>query len=447
MTQKTRTRIIHGLLIIALSIALTQAIQITHAQTSTNNGWTLNLSIENGQNIATTTFSPFDQIEVRANVTYENATVPNILVTFKVQGLSNSVNITRIETTDANGQAEFSFRLPIESQTSAAESCQVTATIQTTNGVLQQNLSFKTQWNMEITSLILQNEQGQNQTSFPPGDNIAIQIGINNNGQPQAVNITVNALYSSGSVINQTEILNKQIGASSSGLTQVKCILQIPSNATLGQASIVAEIFSGNYQNENLPVSENKTVGFTIGGASPTPTPTPKPNPFENSISLFSWLLIATGFFTFTVLIAFLRRKPGAQFKTPIFGPVTPSTTTLIQSTAPQETIQGAVISSQADIQPIGNEPLSQTRSTLLSRMQSSRERIKELRDAMSLEQDQLAKDLKEFTQTIDKEERKFKAYFDELRKEIAKSQGFLPPAKDQTTEIEKANIDEKSEK
>ena len=73
---KTYNRLVHVLLILLLSLAITQTIQAAHGQnnTTSNNQWAMSLFIENGQNITTTTFAPFDQIQLIANVTYGNAT-------------------------------------------------------------------------------------------------------------------------------------------------------------------------------------------------------------------------------------------------------------------------------------------------------------------------------------------------------------------------------------
>src|SRR5208283_4569585 len=158
---KINKRLAHALLILLLSIAIIQTIQVTHCQnenTPSNNQWALNFQIQTGQNATTNAFTPFYQIQLSANVTYRNATQPDILVTFKVQGPSNSpnqINITRIETTNANGETECALRLPAEGQNtdSLIGSWQATATIQTSNGTLQKTLTFTTQWNLEITSI------------------------------------------------------------------------------------------------------------------------------------------------------------------------------------------------------------------------------------------------------------------------------------------------------
>ena len=404
-----------GYLVLALLLflAASQALQVTYGQNSTqNNPWALSFQIlKNGQNAVNSSFAPFDQIQLFAKVTYENASVPNILVTFKAQSLSNSANVTRIISTNATGEAEFSFRLPIESQNNASivGAWQATAAIKTTDGVLRQNLSFSTQWNMEITSIVLQNSQGQNQTTFQSGKTLTIKLSINNKAQPKAANITLSIKDSLGKLINQTQIYNKQIDTSSS----LQANLQIPSTATAGQAAITAVVYSGNYRGTAIPASENKTAPFTITATS---TSTPKPQPFENTISLFSWLLIATGLFTFTSLTLYLRRKP-----------YPPNTQTLEDQSTPASSSAVLIDSSQlgipsnSDIEAIVQQAGLQPLANQLNTMSSTAQRIDALLTALKMERAQLAKEIVDLNRTVEEQEKAVKKYFDAIRQQAEK--------------------------
>jgi hypothetical protein len=152
--RKGKSQLAYASLILLLSLILilsTYIIQVSNAESTTKNGqWALSFQIQKvGQNTARTTFSPFDKIQLDANVTYGNATQPDILVTFKVQGPSSGakpINVTMIATTNATGQAESSFRLPAEAQNqnSLIGIWQATAIIQADNSTIQQNLRFTT---------------------------------------------------------------------------------------------------------------------------------------------------------------------------------------------------------------------------------------------------------------------------------------------------------------
>ena len=200
----------HGciFLILLLSFSLPILNQTVHASGSQ---WALSLQVEkNGQVVSDSAFAPFDLISLAANVSYNNSTQPNVLVSFKIQDPANSMNITRTETTDSNGQAQLIFHLPISNPNngSVTGTWQASATIQTSDGPIKQNLSFTTHWNMEISSITLQDSQGKNQTTFSAGNTVTIMLSINNNYQALPANVTINMQNSLGNMINQTQIQN-----------------------------------------------------------------------------------------------------------------------------------------------------------------------------------------------------------------------------------------------
>ena len=111
--RKIGSRLALTLIVIILFLVMIQTFQLTQGQSGTSNSpWNLSLQIQNDQNVTTNTFSPFDQVFLNANVTYENASQPNILVTFKIQS-PTSTNITLAAVTNSQGIAVSSFRLPI----------------------------------------------------------------------------------------------------------------------------------------------------------------------------------------------------------------------------------------------------------------------------------------------------------------------------------------------
>ncbi len=443
------------LVLLLLSLTVVQTIQLTYGQTQnagSNNPWAINLQAQKiGQNTTSNTFAPFDQILLSANVTYNNASQPDILVSFQVNSPTNSINpinITRIEITNSSGEAAFAFRLPIESesQSSLVGTWQASAAIQTTNGTMQQSLNFTSQWNMEITSINLQNSQGQNQTAFSPNDTVGVQLTINNIGQPQTANITLNMQDQQGNIINQTQILNSQIETSSINATQLQTDLQIPDGIAAGQMAINVAIYSGAYNGTNIPAAENQTAYFTVASntlTSPTPTPTPTsgptptPNVVETSISLFSWLLVATGLFTFTSLFMFLKRKPAPTIdtQTPNLPPATPGpaiSTPTVQSTLqqPMATTETPSITQQTvDSIFKSTSPQQALESqvlTNLNRISETANRIQALKAELKLEREQLAKDLSELNKTVEEQQRAVKSYFDAVKTEIEKLETLL---------------------
>jgi hypothetical protein len=431
MKTKKQT-IICLLLVLCLNLSVIYIAQPVNAtEDDSAQQWALNLQIQNG-----TLYKPFDQIELRANVTYGGISQPDVLVTFNIQGShSSSLNITRIIKTDTNGIAALLFRAPLENQTIGIWNA--TVTIQTDNGALQQHLSFTTQWGMEITAINLLDSQGQQQTTFHPGDIVTAQISVNNKGEAQPANITLNLLDSTDQSLNISRLQNQQIGQNA---TQLQATIQIPQNATAGTATIDVAIFSGVFDGEDIPAAEGKSATLTIQaspGLTPTPTappsstPTPTPGPFEMSLSLFSWLLLATGFFTFTTLTMFLRRRQtGTKLGPSIPGlpPTMPPTaaSTFIGSNPPP-TGGLASFSSLPSIESTAiQEYGAQAINTQLSKVLASAKRIEELRAALKAEKETLTSELGDLNRTVEEQEKTVQNYFETVRQQIQKSQATI---------------------
>ena len=472
-TRKVLRQLVQILPILILSFAIIQTVQVAHAQT-TSNPWAIKLQVLNGQNATASVFNPFDQIQICANVTYNNASQPDVLVTFNVAGPSvnstnntvNTIKITRIEMTQANGEAEFSFRLPIEAQNEdeIIGTWNATATI---SGAPPQSTSFTTRWGLTIAAINLLNSQGQNQTVFSPSSNMEVQLEIGNNGPALPANVTINMQDPTGKIINQTEILNSQIA--SSNQTQVQqTSIQVPSNAPAGQASINVAIYKGTYNGTDIPAAENQTVHFTVSSGSttppptptptPSPTPTPPPTPLQNSVSLFSWLLVSTGLFTFTLLYGFLRRKPTqispqmpnmpATKTTPTITPTPvepkPQPPTTQQPTptaqlAPESPIQAATMeqttaiyetwlsqtssSSDAynkpDSKPSSLQESAQSIANHLSRISETGKKVQVLETSLRVEREQLNKEIADLNKILEDQERAVKSYFDSIRQAV----------------------------
>jgi hypothetical protein len=465
-TKKTLKRLIYVLPILLLALSIPQTAQTVHAQT-TSTPWAIKLQILNDQNTTASIFQPFDQVQLLAKVTYNNASQPDVMVSFKVVGpSSNLINIEKIETTKANGEVTFFFRLPMqaENEDSLIGTWNVTATI---SGAKTQASSFITEWGLETTSINLLNSQGKNQTVFSPGNEVAVEATINNLGQAQTANITLN-MNDSGQTINQT-VLNSQIAGSNQ--TQVQTFLQIPENAPIGQAAINMAIYKGTYNGTEIPAAENQTAYFTVATndtstptptptTTSTPTPTPPPTVLQNSVSLFSWLLVATGLFTFTLLYMFLRRKPtqiGPQLPNmPAINPY-PNITPPSEPTQPKPSIQqpqqtetkvdGAPNMVQAttttqmpaiyetwlsqtpldsgaqnkqDQKPSAFTEPAQEIKTYLSRISETGKKVQALETSLKVEREQLNQQIMGLNKILEEQEKAVKNYFDSIRQALA---------------------------
>lgn len=460
MRNRKKEKTVQTLMIIIICLTAVESLHSIHAETSSNTQWNLDLQLQNSQNQTLTDFSPFEEIKLIGTVTYGNATQPNVLITFKVENPIGVLNITKVLPTDNQGQAECLIRLPVQSQdeNSIVGTWNASAAIQTTNGTLQKDTSFTSQWPLEISALKVQNSLDANQTSFYPNSTVAVKIAIKNFGESKTVNISLDMQDTSGKTINQTVIQNSEIAETATDPTEIQAYIQIPNDTITGQTTIIAAINSGNWQGVDLPVAANKTAFFTvsINGSIPiiSPSPTAPPSS-ENTMSLFSWLAIATGFFTFTSLVLFLKRKsskvmvniPDLPQQLPTVElPKIGSSTVIQQGTedkkSPYRTSAEQVIRAVSIKQ---ESVIDQTTEAYLNKINANAEKIQALKGELKVERNKLGSELEGLMKVIEDKELTIANYFKEIRQQIVKIEPLL---KDEaTTEPKKQETEDDNKK
>lgn len=440
-------------LLLFVTFAIMATTQTTCAQgnTSVTTAWNLNLTLQanNGTTINSNqqaTFAPFDLIQLSANIVSGNLTAPNTIVVFNVKGPSTSsfpTEITKSSVTDNASSANIIFRIPMEtSERTVLGTWQILANVKASNGTLQQKATFQVAWPIQLTEINFINSKNQNQAVFAPGDTAKASLTLSSN-QIQMENINFNVQDDTGKTINQTQMQNISFNATSTN--QIDYEFKIPTTAPLGEATLNAGISSGSFQDTTIPSAQNKSVTFIIGTSmGPVTTPTPLPTPFEeNTISLFSWVLVATGLFTFTTLFIFLKRKPIQKIGTtmPDIPPPTTSQTTTSQpqtgsatilsaKIAPTKTMSATISAQLPSIYETLDIPTPQSTSAqeqkqsiinYLTKISSINDRVQTLESELRIERKQLNKEIMGLTKTLEEQEKAVKDYFDSIRQEIAK--------------------------
>jgi hypothetical protein len=310
-TKKIRIGYVVLILVLSLAIAV-QTIKPALAQTEDTlltNEWAMNLKVT-GPNSNNALFAPFDLIQLSANVTYGNIPYTNGLVSFKVEGpadVSNTINITRITSTNTNGLAEFSFHIPVGSQesNSIVGTWRVVATVQTTEGVIEKTAIFNIQWPVTISSITLLNSKNQNQTIFPRENNVTARlIVLVSNQLIRTVNVSITVQDTSGKIISRAQTKNVQVNTTSPN--QIQTTFFIPINSSIGEATLNATVNSGIYGDTEIPVSEIKSASFAVVLVNEDEN---SPSVYSTLSGLFPWLLLATGIVCFMLLLTLFRRR------------------------------------------------------------------------------------------------------------------------------------------
>jgi len=428
---KTKTHI----LLFVLMLSLVPVINLTHlsiAQSVDYSHWTVDLTfqINNGTAINSTgaVFAPFDLITLKAEITNASTVVPESEVTFNIKGpkaTTNATEIVRSEVTNSNNSTSIDFRIPIESNEKIIGEWQVYVNAKIADTVLTQNTTFQVNWPVQNLSIAFIDKQGHSQTSFNTEDKVTAVITYENNRQ-QTQNISLNIKDSNGSSITQQTL---QVTANATKDNKATFEFTIPKNTSNGTAQADINIYSGEYQNRTILATENKTATFKIGNTAntqtPTPTATPTPTPAsdkENTIKWLPWLAAITGIITFITLIMFLKRKNTKKEEE------TPTATLQTSPTvSSEENIKTALTQTQAILnQNTQPDQLMQDTTTIaqhLNNIAITTKKIQELQTTLKTEQEHLNKNVDELNQTIAKQEKIIKNYYDTIRNEVKKAQ------------------------
>ena len=352
--------------------------------------------------------------------------------------------------TDNTSLANMTFRIPMETnEKSVIGTWEVYVNAKTSNGTLQKTATFQVAWPLQITSINFLDSNVIVQTVFAPGDTAKTVLTLNSS-KAQNGNIDLNVQDSAENIINQTQMQDISFNATEDN--RVVYEFKIPTSAALGAAILNADIFSGNYNETKIQAAQNKIVYFIIGsGTAIVPksnaTATPTPPPFiENTVSLFSWVLVATGFFTFTTLFMFLRRKPmpkiGLQKPSPSPNPSGTMTSTdqPTAKIAPEKIIKAAITtqlpssyqnSEKSILESAQPQEQKQRIVNQLAKISSTSLRLQDLEAELKIEKVQLNQEIADLNKTLEEQEQAVKNYFDGIRQEIAKITPSLNEKKD----------------
>jgi hypothetical protein len=417
--------------------------------------WNLDLTFQNSNgtvlNGTQAVFAPFELITLRAEITNATIAIPESTVVFNIKGPSSTAQPTEIicsNVTDNNNATSIEFRLPIENTEKITGQWQVYVNVKTANTVLTQNTTFQVTWPTQNITIDFKNTQGQNQTNFNAEDNVTAIITYENNRQ-QTQNISLNIKDTANNTITQQTL---QITANATKNNIVTFEFTIPKNTPNGTAQANINIYSEIYQNRTIQTAENKTATFKIGNTTDTPntTPTPTPTPDkENAIKWLPWLTAITAIITFIILVIFLKRKnnkleetetnTAAMEATPTI-PQTPLTTSKDQTT-PFSEVNSAVslLQMQAILNQISQpDKATQDTTTLVTQLNNiaiTAKKIQELQISLKIEQEQLNKNVNDLNQTIEKQEKIIKNYYDTIRNEVKKAQKTITEDKSTTGE------------
>ena len=215
-----------------------------------------------GLNQPSDAFAPQEEVQLYAYVSYHGDPVANKLVAFQVNDPTGETHLYRTNNTDENGVATISFRIPT---TPTFGDWTVYATVDIAEQTVNDTLTFKVGWIIEITEVKTVDDYGNTKTTFTKDEHIYFNVTVQNIAfTSKETTLTIVVYDEVGVPIGQVTLQDWMIGP---GRTEIFVIdLQIPSWAYVGVATVYTNAYTDTPQDGGTPYCPEAYATFMIKG-------------------------------------------------------------------------------------------------------------------------------------------------------------------------------------
>jgi hypothetical protein len=219
-----------------------------------------------GLNVSSDAYGPDDVVIIYALALYNDYPAAGIQVAFQIDGPPNPVqNVTIFAAVETNssGIAMISFRIGTDSVVNYGE-WTIIGNARIVDSLVQDVLSFKAGWIVEITSLKTVNENGVEQSKFVRGHSVGVNATLKNIAMTEKVAVLTITMYDSLNIsINSLQIDNFIVPPNET-LASTTHFLIIPESAFLGQASVQVCVYRSPLSQGRIPYSPMVSKTFLI---------------------------------------------------------------------------------------------------------------------------------------------------------------------------------------
>ena len=220
-----------------------------------------------GINQPSDAFQPHELVVLYARVTYNEAPIANWLVAFQVLNPSNKTVAICANSTDDDGIATFSFRIPWPSEEAEQEVFGNWTAIATTNiadKVFMDTLTFRVGWIIQVTNIETLNAQLSPQTNFFRGETLVLNLTVKNIALTGKSAVVVVDVFD---VIDHPiihEIYGGKPVVFQPGESAVQIFSRIPENAVVGSATVSAVAYTALPEWGGIPYSPPFSSHFIV---------------------------------------------------------------------------------------------------------------------------------------------------------------------------------------
>jgi len=212
-----------------------------------------------GLNQPSDAFAPDEKFILYADVTYNMAPVSNKFVAYVVSDPEGNHVATGTVLTDVTGIARVSFTLPPVFGTWSA-----IAVVEIAGQIVNDTLTFRVGWIVEIVSLSTINENLQPQTEFGRGSCVGVELVIRNIAMiSKNVTLTVVAHDNSTAPMNSLVLNDFKVNPGETHVP-IYCELQIPKWAVVGLATVSANAYTAPLALGGKPYCPEVSARFLI---------------------------------------------------------------------------------------------------------------------------------------------------------------------------------------
>ncbi len=219
-----------------------------------------------GSNKFSDAFGFGEDVQISALATYKEEPVPNILVAFEIIGPKNSFeNFTsyRVAITDDNGIAHISFRTPYLLEASLGV-WTVFGNAMIGGLAVNDSVTFKVGWIVEIVSIRTINWNHISQEEFPRGGYMGVELGLKSISMtPKTAYLTIATYDSLNKPICSTGLDNFEVPPNET-IIYAYLFLYLPKTSQLGLATVYACAYTAPVASQGLPYCPEVSKQFSI---------------------------------------------------------------------------------------------------------------------------------------------------------------------------------------
>ena len=220
-----------------------------------------------GLNRQSDAFQPQELVELYARVTYNNAPIANWFVAFQVLDPLNRTVAVCTNSTDDDGIATFSFRIPwpsVDAELAVFGNWMAVATVNIAGKVFMDTLTFQVGWILQVTGIKILNVELNPQMDFLPGETIVFNLTVKNIAlTDKAAVIIIDAFdfanYPMAHIIYKDTLMVFQPGESF-----IKVVSQVPKTAIVGKATVSAVAYTALPEYGGVPYSPPCSSHFNV---------------------------------------------------------------------------------------------------------------------------------------------------------------------------------------